>query len=736
MKRSMKIVSLSPFGLGYRKPHHYIEMARVLWENRDSLPYAWRILNHGVCDGCSLGPRGLRDDTIQGTHVCLTRLRLLRLNTMPAAPDDVFRDVTRLESLDGKKLRKLGRLPYPMMRERGARGFRRVSWDEALDAIAARMRAADPRRMAFFTTSRGLTNEVYYVAQKLARLAGTNHIDNAARLCHAASSTALKATLGVGASTVSYSDWIGTNLIVLLGTNLANNQPVSMKYLYEAKRKGTRVVVVNPYREPALERYWIPSTPLSALFGTRIMDDFFQVRIGGDVAFLNGVMKCLIEWDALDHGFITDHTAGFETLKTVLEMQRWPDLEALSGLPRSEIERFAKMYAGVSTAIFIWSMGLTQHRNGVDNVKAVVNVALARGMLGRPHSGLVPIRGHSGVQGGAECGSVPNAFPGGFPVNGENAQKFASLWGAQVPSWPGMHCGAMLDAAQQGDLDLFYIIGGNFLETMPDPRHMREALVNVPCRVHQDIHLNSSMLPDSGEVTILLPACTRYEQRGGGTQVSTERRIRYSPEVPGPRIAEARSEWEILVELGRRALDGPAREAIGFDSGDDIRAEMDRVMPMYRGIVQLTAEGQSFQYGGPLLCEGGKCPGMPHGKAAFSSLELPALPAEDGCFAATTRRGAQFNSILFKEHDAITGGLRDDVFMHPDDAAKLGLKAGDAVVLESNLGSMRACVRLDDVKPGSLQTFWPEANILVPRSYDPASGEPDYNAQVTIRKAD
>ena len=732
----MKIVSLSPFGLGYRKPHHYLEMAKVLWENRDSLPYAWRILAHGVCDGCSLGPRGLHDDTIKDVHLCLTRLRLLRLNTMPAARDEVFTDVAKLETLDSPKLRKMGRLPYPMMRERGARGFRRVTWDEALDAIAARMRAADPRRMAFFTTSRGLTNEIYYVAQKLARLAGTNHIDNAARLCHAASSTALKATLGVGASTVSYSDWIGTDLLVLMGTNLANNQPVSMKYLYEAKRKGARIVVVNPYREPALERYWIPSTPISALFGTRMMDEFFQVRIGGDVAFLNGVVKCLLEWDAIDHDFIRDHTVGFEAMRAILDTQRWPDLETLSGLPRAEIERFARMYAGVRTAIFIWSMGLTQHRHGVDNVKAVVNTALARGMLGRPHAGVVPIRGHSGVQGGAECGSVPNAFPGGEAVNLENARKFAELWGAPVPGWPGMHCGAMLDAAQAGDLDLFYIIGGNFLETMPDPRHMREALLNVPCRVHQDIHLNSSMLPDSGEVTILLPACTRYEQRGGGTQVSTERRIRLSPEVPGPRIAEARSEWEILVDLGRRALDGPARDAIGFDSADQIRAEIDRVMPMYRGIVELKAEGQSFQYGGPLLCKGGHCPGLPGGRAIFSALEPPGTPPEEGRFAASTRRGAQFNSILFREHDAITGGLRDDVFMNPADAGTLGLKPGDFVVLESALGSMRARVRLDDVRPGSLQTFWPEANILVPRSYDPASGEPDYNAQVTIRKAD
>ena len=330
---------------------------------------------------------------------------------MPAAPEKIYGDIAALEKMDRTKLGKLGRLAWPMIRRHGDRGFRRAGWEEALDLIASRLQQIDPARLAFFTTSRGVTNEVYYVAQKLARLLGTNHIDNAARLCHAASSTALKATLGVGASTVSYSDWLGTKLITLLGTNLANNQPVAMKYLYTAKKNGARIVVVNPYREPALERYWIPSVPMSALFGTRIMDDYFPVRIGGDVAFLNGVLKWLIEWNTIDADFIREHTAGWDDLKSALDRQNWPELEAAAGLPRTEMQRFARIYADSESAIFIWSMGLAQHRNGVDNVKAVVNTALARGMIGRANCGVVPIRGHSGVQGGAECGAVPDQFP-------------------------------------------------------------------------------------------------------------------------------------------------------------------------------------------------------------------------------------------------------------------------------------------------------------------------------------
>lgn len=730
----MRIVSLVPFGLGYQKPHHYWEMLRVFWENRDSLPYAWRILKHGVCDGCSLTPRGLRDDTLEGVHLCLTRLRLLRLNTMPPAREEFFRDVEPLKRLDGAKLRKLGRLAFPMVRRRGERGFRRAAWDEALELVAPRVKAADPRRVAFYATSRGLTNEVYYVAQKLARLLGTNHIDNAARLCHAASTVALKQTVGVGASTVSYSDWLGTELLVLLGTNLANNQPVAMKYLYHAKKNGARIAVVNPFREPALERYWIPSIPLSALFGTRFTDEFFGVRVGGDVAFLNGVLKWLIEWDAVDRGFIEAHTTGWAELKAAIESQRWPELETASGVARCEMERFARLYAGARTAIFLWSMGLTQHKHGVDNVKAVVNLALARGMVGKPNCGLVPIRGHSGVQGGAECGAVPDTFPGGVPVNGESAERFARLWGAPVPAWKGMHCGAMLDAAADGLLDVLYAIGGNFLDTMPDPGRMKEALARVPLRVHQDIVLNPSMLLEAGEATVLLPARTRYEQAGGGTQTSTERRIRYSPEIPGRVVGETRSEWEILAEVGRRALEGAARAAIDFRTAAQIREEMDRVMPLYRGLAQLKAEGDAIQYGGPRLLEGGVCSNLPEGRARFSVL-VPPHPAPAGtAFTLSTRRGTQFNSIVFRDHDALTGGRRDDVFLNAGDGATLGLRDGDAVVLESAVGRMGARVRFDHVQPGTVQAYWPEANVLIARHYDAASGEPDYNAQVTIRK--
>jgi len=724
-----------PFGLGSAKPRHYRDMLRIAWQNRDQLPYAWRILRDGVCDGCALGPRGLRDDVIDGVHLCMTRLELLRLNTMPALDPAVLDDVDRLRRMTSAELRSLGRLPFPMLLERGARAFRRLSWEEAEARAAARLGNAPPDRLAFFTTSRGLTNEVYYVAQKLARALDSNHIDNDARLCHAASTTAMKRSLGVGAATCSLKDWIGTDLLVLWGSDLANNQPVSTKYMHYAREAGTRIVVINPYREPGLERYWVPSVTKSAVFGTPLMDEFFQVAIGGDRAFANGVLKELIARDAVDHAFIAQHTSGFDALATAVAAQAWPDLEAAAGVPRSEMARFASLYAGASSAIFVWSMGLTQHRFGVDNVASAVNLALARGMLGKPHSGLMPIRGHSGVQGAAECGSVPTVLPGGDPVDDATARaRCEEAWGFAPPTTPGMMTSAMLDAAHAGRLDAFYLIGGNFLETMPDPDHCREALARVPFRIHQDIMLNTSTLVETDEV-LVLPGATRYEQVGGGTTTTTERRIRFTPEVPGPRIGEARSEWEILAAIGRRAVQGRRAESFAFRDGQAVRDEMDRVMPLYRGIKDLRHAGDSFQYGGPLLCRDGVCPEMPEGRARFTTVVPEASTLAPDEFLVTTRRGKQFNSLTWAEADAITGtSTRDAVFIAGIDAQKLGLSEGSAITLESAHGNFVGRCRLVPIRSRSLQVYWPEGNVLIGRRLDPESGEPDYNAVVRVKK--
>jgi hypothetical protein len=332
-KGKLKLASAVPFGIGETKPHHYLEMAEIAWRNRGKWGYAWRVLNDGVCDGCALGTSGLRDWTIEGTHLCLVRLNLLELNTMDALDPALLADVERLPRR-AKELRELGRIPVPLRRRKGEKGFTQVSWEEANADLGARLRASDPDRVACYMTSRGIANEVYYATQKALRLLGTPNIENAARLCHSPSTAAMKSVLGVGASTCSYRDWYGTEVIVLFGSNPANDQPVALKYLYDAKKQGARVLVVNTYREPGLAQYWIPSNPDSAVFGTEIADRFFPVTAGGDLAFTYAVARLLIERGAIDRAFLDAHTEGLEAYRQHIERYELDDLIARAGSPR------------------------------------------------------------------------------------------------------------------------------------------------------------------------------------------------------------------------------------------------------------------------------------------------------------------------------------------------------------------------------------------------------------------
>jgi molybdopterin-dependent oxidoreductase alpha subunit len=724
-------VGWRPNGAGHQKPNHYGAIVHTIWDNRRALPYASRILRKGVCDGCALGVAGFHDWTISGVHLCTTRLDLLKVNTARALDERELADVDALARLDGRRLRELGRLAHPMIRRRGESGFTRVSWDTALDEIAARIRATTPDRVGLYLTARGITNEVYYTAQKAARFIGTNNVDNAARVCHAPSTAALKASIGVAATTCSYRDVIESDLIVLFGADVANAQPVFMKYLYLAKKRGARVAVVNPMREPGLERYWVPSNVESAIFGTKIADEFFSIHTGGDVGFVNGVLKELLARGGVDARFVKEHTRGFDELLAELERESYADLEVASGASRADMARFARMYASATSAVLVWSMGVTQHVSGVDNVRAIVNLGLARGNVGRAGAGLMPIRGHSGVQGGAEMGCYATTFPGGVSITEENAADLGEQWGFAVPSTPGLTAAAMVDAARLGDLDVLWSSGGNFLDVLPAPDLTRVALERAPLRIHQDIFLTHQMLVDPGEVVVLLPAATRYEQVGGGTSTTTERRVAFSPEIPGPRVGEAHSEWRIFADIARRVRPDAASR-FGCESGDAIRAEIARVVPAYAGIENLRTTGDAIQVGGERLCDGGVFP-TPDTLAAFAVVVPERQDVPDGHFVLSTRRGKQFNSMVWNETDPLTGAARDALFLAPIDAATLGVREGEAVLVRSPHGEMRARVHLAPMRPGNVQAFFPEANpLLSPVRRDPISGVPDYNAVVEV----
>jgi predicted molibdopterin-dependent oxidoreductase YjgC len=289
-----------------------------------------------------------------------------------------------------------------------------------------------------------------------------------------------------------------------------------------------------------------------------------------------------------------------------------------------------------------------------------------------------------------------------------------------------------VEACARGQLDLLYCLGGNFLRTLPEPAYVARAMENVPVRVHQDIILTDQMFLDAKEEVILLPAKTRYEQDDGGTETTTERQIAFSPEIPR-QVGEARAEWKILRDLAARTYPDRAH-ILGCETGAQMREEIARVIPFYDGIQNLRKTGDAVQYGGPHLCRDWKFP-TPDGKAHFQPVNLPNLDRAEGEFEVSTRRGKQFNTLIYAEVDPLNGAPRDAVLMNPDDAAKLHLANSDRITLRNQLGAYEGRVFLAPIAPGNLQIHWPEGNVLLPHGVvDKAGGVPDYNTRVRVEK--
>jgi anaerobic selenocysteine-containing dehydrogenase len=346
-------------------------------------------------------------------------------------------------------------------------------------------------------------------------------------------------------------------------------------------------------------------------------------------------------------------------------------------------------------------------------------------------------------------GADPFSLPGGEFASIADRTRIEALWGFRLPEWQGDIVGvslqnALLPDGHERNLRLFYTSGGNFLETMPDPEHVRRCLEAVELRVHQDIILNTSMLADAAEEVIVLPAMTRYEQPGGGTSTSTERMVYYSPEIAGPRIGEARPEWDIFGELAERVCDvrggggndGQRSATARFGSADAIRREIASAAPCYEGIQRLGKRGDVFQWGGAWLCEGGEC-GAPDGKGRLLPIPLPDVRRTEGRMYATTRRGKQFNSMVYGERDSFNGADRYDVLLNDGDANRLGIRDGDAIVVRNRSGVFHGRAKLAPVAKGNVELFWPEGNVLFERGvYEPSAGIPEYNASVVVERAD
>jgi molybdopterin-dependent oxidoreductase alpha subunit len=695
-------------------------------------PLVRRLAAHNACKTCAVGMGGqrggMRNEAGRFPEVCKKSIQAQAADMQPPVDERFFRthDVAALERLSGRELEAAGRIGFPLLWREGDRHLRRASWDEALGLAAAAFRATTPDRTFFYASGRS-SNEAAFLLQAFARAYGTNNVNNCSYYCHQASSVALAGAVGTGTATVVLDDLAAADLVLLVGANPASNHPRLITQLVELRRRGGTVIVVNPLREVGLVRFRVPSDWRSLLAGSTISDLYLQPHVGSDVALLVWLLRGVIERGGVDEAFVASHASGWEALRDVVRAVPTDALRAACGVPDALVARAVELLVGARRGIVAWAMGVTQHANGVDNVQALVNLALARGWVGRPGTGLLPIRGHSNVQGVGSVGVVPALKP-------EVARRLGELWGVRVPETPGLHTLASLEEAAAGRIDAALLLGGNLFAASPDRAFTGSALRRIGTTVHVATKLNEGHVHGRGRVHVVLPALARDEERQCTTQESMFSYVRVSDGGARAAATELRSEVEILATLAAAVLPPGPIDFGGLRDHAAIRRAIAAVVPGYAAIADVDRTRAEFQIPGRTLHEPRFA--TPDGRARFRATPLPAFAPRDGALRLmTVRSEGQFNTVVYEDEDVYRGNERRDVvMMSPDDIDRLGLAPDVRVRVESETGAMEALVRPAALPAGNVAMYYPEANVLVPRRIDPASATPVFKS-VAVRVA-
>ncbi len=652
--------------------------------------------------------------------------------------------VTELLNWTDYALENEGRLTHPLAYDAASDKFVEVSWDAAFARIGEVLRAQpDPNMVEFYTSGRA-SNEAAFLYQLYAREYGTNNFPDCSNMCHEATSVGLPVSIGIGKGTVSLDDFDHADLIISMGHNPGTNHPRMMGTLHEVARRGGKIIVFNPLRERALERFADPQDAVEmATFGsTDIASSYYQVKVGGDAAALKGIMKALIALDdaqrgTIDHDFIATHTTGFEALEADLRATEWADIEASSGLAQADLEAVAALYAASKATIIPYGMGITQHVKGTQTVQQIANLLLMKGNFGKPGAGICPLRGHSNVQGDRTVGITEKPTPAFLA-------KLEARFGFAPPAAHGHDAVAAMQAIAEGRSTVFIGLGGNLAVALPDPVACFAAMRRLELAVHIGTKLNRSHLL-VGKEAILLPCLGRTEldvQAAGPQMVTVEDSMSMVHASQGrlpPASKSLRSEIAIVAGMAAATLPHSKVDWMGFAGNYAlIRDAIEAVFPGFEDYNQRIKHPGGFRL--PLPPTELKW-NTPSGKATFQlfdGLEEDLALHEADVFRLTTVRSHdQYNTTIYGMDDRYRGvfGRRDVVFMNAGDLAARGLAHGDVVTVETAFPNGTPA-RLEgftvvshDIAAGSVAAYYPEANGLVPLAYhDPQSGTPSYKS--------
>ena len=685
-----------------------------------------------TCKACGLGMGGqhggMTNEKDEFPSVCNKSIQAQSTDIQPPIPTDLFAHTLEdFQQLSAYELEHLGRLNNPLFKSADSNKYAPVSWEFALDKMTRAFARTSAGRSFFYSSGRS-SNEAGFVLQLLARLYGTNNINNCSYYCHQATGVGLYNVIGSGTATVSLEDVGECDCIFVIGANPASNHPRFVHQLKNCRERGGQVIVINPAREPGLVRFAVPKSAKSMLSGgTWIASEYVQPNIGSDLALLKAIAKALLESAHIDIGFIAQHTQGFDAFATDIHAHSWSYLCHTCGLDEGRIRALADAYSRADKAIFAWGMGITHHLHGVENVEAIANLALLRGMIGKPAAGLLPLRGHSNVQG---IGTV-----GVKPILAEDVlHALEQHFHIQLPRSEGMDTLACLEAAHAGQIDAALIMGGNLLSATPDTAWARAALDRIPCKIYLTTTLNHGHV--SGMETseaLILPVTARDEEWQSTTQESMFNYVRLS-DGGITRLGNVKPEVEILCELGKRLLPDAPLDFQALKRHDSIRAAIAATVPGMEALKEIGSSKQEFTVANRLLDQ--PLFHTPSHKAQFRVTPLPEdkTSTEFPFLLASIRSEGQFNSIIYEETDSYRGtDTRWSVLMNRADMDRLGMGGDSLVDVESAQGKMEAVrVFAFDVPPGNLLAYYPEANVLISRTHDPRSKTPAFKS-VAVR---
>jgi len=659
-------------------------------------------------------------------------------------------NIEEMQQWSERKLGKSGRITHPMILREGALNYEPISWENAFRYIADELNKLTAPDEAVFYTSGRTSNEAAFLYQLFARQFGTNNLPDCSNLCHESTGIGLSQTIGIGKGTVKLEDFYQTDLIIVMGQNPGTNHPRMLTALQKAKRNGAKIICINPLEEAAFKKFKNPQEIAGWLGGgTRIADLFLQVKINGDLALLKAIMYLLYEREkaapgsVFNTGFIQEHTEGLEDFLEELQKQNFSHLVSQSGISEEEIYQAAELVMDNKKMIICWAMGITQHENGVDNVKEIVNLLLLRGSIGIPGGGACPVRGHSNVQGDRTMGIWEHLKPA-FKEKLEKTFQFSA------PDKTGYNAVNAIRAMYENKVRVFFSLGGNLLLAGPDTEYTAKGMRNCDLTVMVSTKPNRNHLV-TGKTAIILPCIGRTEkdlQVSGLQFVSVENSmgvVHQSRGILPPASDNLLSEPMIIAHLAKATLgDKTAVEWIKLASNYDlIRDKIAKCIPGFEKYNERVRRKEGFY-----LPNG---PREQHfstasGKAHFTVNQVPVNKLKKGSFLMTTIRSHdQFNTTVYGNDDRYRGisNGRRIALMNKKDLAALNLKQGDFIDLMNHHGGLERVAPLFmvvayDLPEQSIATYFPEANVLVPidqyarESYTPASK----SVVVTLRRSE